>query len=62
MPKFSKGDVIGCGISFFKREIFFTHNGIHNGFNFNDYIFFFEKIVFYIQFNHFFFYNSKIYF
>jgi len=27
MPKFKKDDVIGCGINFFKKEIFFTHNG-----------------------------------
>jgi len=26
-----KNDVIGCGINFFKREIFITHNGKYNG-------------------------------
>ena len=27
MPKYKKNDVIGCGINFFKKEIFFTYNG-----------------------------------
>lgn len=34
MPKFGKNDIIGCGINFFKREIFFTHNGWCPGFLF----------------------------
>ena len=29
--KFKTGDIIGCGINFFKREIFFTHNGKYDG-------------------------------
>ena len=33
MPKFKKDDVIGCGINFFKKEIFFTHNGEVKGKN-----------------------------
>lgn len=31
MEKFGTGDIIGCGINFFKREIFFTNNGKYDG-------------------------------
>ena len=31
MPEFKTGDVVGCGINYFKKEIFFTHNGKYNG-------------------------------
>ena len=31
MPKIKNGDIVGCGINFFKREIFFTHNGVYQG-------------------------------
>ena len=36
MPKFEKGDVLGCGINFFKRHIFFTYNGKYYGPVFTD--------------------------
>ncbi len=36
MPKFNKGDVIGCGINYFKRQIFFTHNNKYFGPAFTD--------------------------
>jgi len=36
MQKFSTNDVIGCGINFFKREIFYTHNGVFLGASFKD--------------------------
>ena len=26
-PKYSSEDVIGCGLNYLKKEIFFTHNG-----------------------------------
>ena len=31
MPKFTTGNVVGCGINYFKREIFFTYNGEYTG-------------------------------
>ena len=31
MEKFNNGDVIGCGINFIKKELFFTHNGNYKG-------------------------------
>jgi hypothetical protein len=31
LDKYSTNDVVGCGINFFKREIFFTKNGIYHG-------------------------------
>lgn len=31
MEKFNTGDIIGCGINFFNKEIFFTHNGKYGG-------------------------------
>jgi hypothetical protein len=31
MPKVKDGDVVGCGINFFAREIFFTYNGVKKG-------------------------------
>ena len=39
MPKFNTGSYIGCGINYFKREIFFTFNGKYYG-----RIYFFEII------------------
>jgi len=36
MPKMDKDHVIGCGINFLKREIFFTHNGVCPGPAFKD--------------------------
>ena len=30
-PKFTTGDVIGCGINFFDGTAFYTKNGIHLG-------------------------------
>jgi hypothetical protein len=29
--KYKKGDIVGCGINFIKRQIFFTVNGIIKG-------------------------------
>lgn len=34
-PAFAKGDVIGCGIHYFKKEVFFTRNGKYLGPAFN---------------------------
>lgn len=31
MPKFAVGSIIGCGINYFRREIFFTFNGKYYG-------------------------------
>lgn len=31
MPKFASGSIVGCGINYLKREIFFTFNGEYNG-------------------------------
>ena len=31
MPKFTTGNIVGCGINYFKREIFFTYNGEYTG-------------------------------
>ncbi len=31
MQKFHTDDIIGCGLNFFKREIFFTYNGNYYG-------------------------------
>jgi hypothetical protein len=30
-PTYEEGDVVGCGINYYKKEIFFTRNGIHLG-------------------------------
>ncbi|CAG8555524.1 11172_t:CDS:2 [Paraglomus brasilianum] len=35
-PKFTTGDVIGCGINFFDGTAFYTKNGIHLGIAFRD--------------------------
>ena len=31
MPRITVGSVIGCGINYFRREVFFTHNGKNYG-------------------------------
>lgn len=36
MPKFTTGNIVGCGINYFKREIFFTYNGEYTGPAFKD--------------------------
>jgi len=36
MPKFTSDNVVGCGINYFKREIFFTYNGEYTGPAFKD--------------------------
>jgi len=36
MPKFTSGNIVGCGINYFKREIFFTYNGEYTGPAFKD--------------------------
>mmetsp|Transcript_29712 Transcript_29712/g.27185 ORF Transcript_29712/g.27185 Transcript_29712/m.27185 type:complete len:86 (+) Transcript_29712:367-624(+) len=36
MPKFTTGSVIGCGLNYFKREVFFTFNGQYYGPAFKD--------------------------
>lgn len=36
MHKYSSQDTVGCGINFFKREIFFTYNGQYFGPAFKD--------------------------
>lgn len=30
-PKFTTGDIVGCGINFISRTIFFTKNGVNIG-------------------------------
>lgn len=33
-PEFKEGDIVGCGIHYYKKEIFFTKNGKYLGFAF----------------------------